>query len=86
MNGLGAVKPSTPEGEVERVLSLYGSTMKTTQAPDGVTHLEVKPTNHGKLQEVLSAPDNPFGTIRATSRNTLEFSHRGQQFSVSHHS
>lgn len=86
LNGLGAVKSSTPEGDVDRILSLYGSNLESSKASNGVNHFNMKLTNHAKLCEVLSASDLPFDTIRVTMNNTLEFSHRGQKFSVSHRS
>ena len=78
--------PSTPQGEVDQIVSLYGSTLKTSKDAKGVTHLSVKPASHDKLRDVLSASDCPFGPVTATSQNTLEFSHRGQKFSISHRS
>ena len=78
------ITPSTAEGEVDQIVSKYGSTLKASKDAKGVTHLQVKLTNHGRLRDIMTAKDCPFGAVMATSRNTLDFSHRGQQFSVSH--
>lgn len=88
VGGLNAATqtPSTPEGEVDQLLSQYGSTEKISKDSKGVTHLRVKLSNHGKLRDVMSSANRPFDMVMATSRNTLEFSHQGQKFSVSHYS
>ncbi len=86
INGLGAVNFSTPEGDVDRILSLYGSGLEISEPTDGVRHCKMKLSSHTKLRDVLSAPDLPLGTVRVTSGNTFEFSHRGKKFSVSHQS
>jgi hypothetical protein len=74
----------TPEGEVNHIVSQYGCILKSSKDAKGVTHLRVKLSDHGKLLDVFSSQEIPFGTVQATRRNTLEFDHHGQKFSVSH--
>lgn len=78
--------PQSPEGEVDQLVSLYGSTQKSNKDSKGVTHLRVKISDHRKLRDAMSSVDRPVGKVVATNRNTLEFSHQGQKFSVSHYS
>lgn len=75
----------TAQADVAKLVSQYGSLKGMSQNSKGLVRVQVKIKDHGQVAKMFTEQKNlPFEQVVVTSQNTMEFTHRGERFAISH--